>query len=294
MQQPLGQTIKFRLFPVQGWFSLGPGWAAIAGALSSSYPSSGLTPLLQLVSLWLLVDPILGTLWDLAVQQRLWQRVVQAQLPPPPVHGFSLPYARPDSAGGHFVLSVRRYRLWWREIYWPEFGSQVTTFTLGALLALVMGAALQISIFWLVMLAIGLILLAGFSPADLSSAGGGRVQTLVQLVLPWLMGAFLWSNLNPFSLALIICYGVVYLGGLRMLGWHRQAELLFLGGQAAAIILLLGLRLLPGAATLSVLFAAQLLVYFQFDDPAEFLKKAQLYLILGLLAAGIAMGSLNN
>jgi len=292
MQQPFGHTLKFRLLLSPGWFSLGPGWAAIAGALSTGQGNFNYSHLLQLVGLWLLVDPLLGVLWELAVQRQLWRQLVEAQLPPAPRYGFSLPYAQPGSPGGQFVLYVRRYRLWWQELYWPQFGDQVATFFLSALLALAIAIALRAAIFWLTVLAIGLILFMALKPAALADAGGGRLQTIVQLFLPWLMGILLWSNLAPFSLALAVCYGLVYLGGLRMVGGHRRAEWLFFGGQIAVILLLLGVRLLPGAAVGAALVVAQLLLKAHAGQAAAFLEKAQPFLIFGALAAGWSLGTL--
>jgi hypothetical protein len=250
--------------------------------------------LLQVVSLWLLADPVLGTLWELAGPQGLWRRVIQAQLPPPPARGLVLPYTQPESAAGRLALLARRYGAWWRGSYWPEFGGQVTTFVLGLVLALVIGAALGWVIFWLVVLTLNLILLAGLSRSDLAAAGGGRLQAVVQLLLPWLMGSMMWSRPGLFGPMAAICYWISYLGGLRMAGGHKRAELLFFSGQVGAMLLLFGLRLLPGATGLGVLFVAQLLIWNRFDRPAGFLEKAQPYLIASLIVAGWSLGSLQG
>lgn len=294
MQQSIGHTIKFTLRPARRWLSLGPGWAAVAGALSAGWPEAELVTLLKVAALWLLVDPILGTLWDLAVQQGLWRRVVQAQLPPPPARGFYLPYARPGSVGGQFVLLARRYRVWWAESFGPNFGGKVTTFGVGLFLALLIGLALKPAIFWLVALAVGLIFWAGLTPPELSATGGGRLASVVQFLLPWLMGALLWANLPLLSVILALCFWVVYLGALRMLGRHHRAQILFFGGQLAAVFLLLALRLLPGAAILSLLLAAQGLVKTNYNRPDPLLQKVQPFLVFGLLVAGISLGSLGG
>lgn len=292
MHQSFGNTLKFRLSRSGTWLSLGPGWAALVGALSVGVVEVNLDVILQLIGLWILVDPILGTLWGLAVTQGLWRQVTQAQLPSPPSRGFNLPYAQPGSVGGGFVLLFRRYRLWWADSYWPAFGNNVTTFVVGLVLALSIGLVLSPTIFWLVVFAVSLTLLAGIKSPDLSLIGGGRLQSIVQFLIPWLMGAFLGSFLSPFSLILGGCYGVVYLGSLRMIGGHHRAEYLFYLGQIGAIFLLLALRLLPGAAVLSVLFAGQLLVRTRFPHPPDFLPRIRLYLLFGLLVAGLSLGSL--
>lgn len=283
--------LKLSLAPTRSWLSLGPGWAALAGVLSTGLAELSFGTFLQLLGLWLLVDPIWGALWELSVQQNLWRSFVPVQLPPPLARGFYLPYAQPGSPAGRFVLWLRRYRQWWRESFWPEHGEQILTFGLGASLTLFISLFFNLTLFWLTALGLGLILLAGQSSTHLTAAEGGRLQSVVQLLLPWVMGVVLWSSLTPLGLALAVCYWVTYLGGLRMLGGHRRAEWLFWLGQAAALLLLLALRLLPGAALVGVLLVAQQLVKTRFDHPADFLPKLQIYLIFSVLAAGWSLGS---
>lgn len=283
MQRPFGHTFNISLSPARSWLNAGPGWAMLAGTLSGG-TFRGLLPLL---GLWLVVDPLLGTLWDISVRQGVWRKIAAANLPSPPGRGFYLPYARPDAPGGRLVLSWRQYGLWWREQYWPEYRAKLVTFGLALGLALLISLALKPLLFWLTLLAV-LMTLPGIP--DLSASAGGRWQSMAQFLLPWTMGAMLWSQLSPLSLVIGICYWVAYLGGLRMLGRHRRAEILFFGGQGAALIGLLALRLLPGAALLSVLWLTQLLLYTKHNRPADFLPRAQPYLVAALLAAGVSLG----
>jgi hypothetical protein len=251
-----------------------------------------LTTLLQLVALWTLVDPIMGMLWDLSIEKGLWRKIAKAQLGPPAASGFLLPYVQVDSAAGRFVLYVRRYQAWWRESYWPENGSHFWAFWLGAVVALLLALSLSPCIFWLTLLALLLIVLAGQISAKLSAPHGGRLQSLVQFLLPWAMGILLWSNLSPIGLALAVCYWITYLGGLRMLGRHHRSDSLFFLGQIVAIVMLLALRSLPGAAILSVLLLAQWIVRIQFNRPSDFLQKVQPFLIVAVVVAGLSLGSL--
>jgi hypothetical protein len=292
MQPPFGSSFKLILTPARSWLSLGPGWALLAGALSSGTVPLKMAGLMQLLTLWLLVDPILGALWELVGVQGLWQSLAPGQLPPLPRSGFTLPYAQSGSVAGRLVVRVRRYGVWWREQFWPEQGSQLMAFFLGTGLALLISLAFGQTIFWLTLLALALTAVAGPAQADLSSAEGGRLQSVVQLLLPWVMGASLWSSLTPLSLVLAVCYWVVYLGGLRMLGGHHRAEILFILGQTAAIILFLALRQLPGAAVLTVLLVTQQIIKTKFNQPAEFLLKLQPYLVVSLLVAGWSLGNL--
>ncbi|MEW5961022.1 MAG: hypothetical protein AB1801_25120 [Chloroflexota bacterium] len=292
MLRPFGHTVRFTLSLARPWLSLGPGWAALAGALSTGPRPLSLATWLQLVSLWLLVDPLLGTLWDLLVEQGLWRRVTRAQLPPPAISGFSLPYAQAGSPAGRLVICFRRYQVWWQAQYWPESGEAVAAAGLGLSLALLLGLFLGPPVFWLTLLAVGLMVWAGQYVIELTAPGGGRWPTLIQFVLPWLMGCLLWSGLSPLGLALAVCLGSVYLGGLRMMGQHRHADRLFYLGQLAALALLLALRLLPGAASLGVLLVAQWLLRARFNQPSDLLPRLQPYLVLGMLVAGLSIGRL--
>jgi hypothetical protein len=101
-----------------------------------------------------------------------------------------------------------------------------------------------------------------------------------------LFGPPVWLALLPGFL-----YSVVYLGGLRMLGQHRRAEWLFFGGQLAALLARAGGHHLPGAALLGVLLAAQGLLKTTIDSPEQALAAMQPWLLGGLLAMAISLGS---
>jgi len=266
----------------------------LAGLLSTGAVEIRLATLIQILTLWLLVDPLLGALWELSAQQGIWRRMLPAQLPPPTQQGFYLPYALPGSVAGRWVLRVRRYAAWWRGQFWPDAGQRLVAFGLVAGLALLLSLSFNSTLGWLTLLALGLIILAGQTQPDLAAPDGGRLQSIAQLLLPWVMGVVAWSTLGPLDLALGICYWVTYLGGLRMAGQHRRAELLFFLGQIAAVLLLLALRWLPGAALVGALLVGQLVVKTKFSQPTDFLAQAQPYLILSLLVAGWSLGQVTG
>src|SRR5262245_64967082 len=160
MPPPFGHSFNLSFSPARRWLKLGPAWAALAGVISAGVFPLDLATVVRVVSLWLLVDPLLGTLWELSGPQGLWRRLYQAQLPASPRYGFALPYAQPGSVAGTFSVWVRRYRRWWREEYWPEAGSGVVTFGLGIVLALLLALALGRPLFGLTLLALLLIVLA--------------------------------------------------------------------------------------------------------------------------------------
>jgi len=290
LQQSIGHTINFLFVRSRSWLSLGPGWAALAGLLSTGQAGLNSSTVLHVVGLWVLVDPLLGTLWALSVEQGLWRHVARAQLPAPPRMRFTLPYAQPDSLAGQMVLLARRYRLWWSEQPRPELGPQITTFGAALVLACLLGLTLRPALFGLVVLAVVLTVIAGLTVSDLAATGGGRLQSLVQFLLPWLMGVILTTTPNLVVLLLALCFWIVYLGALRMSGQHHRAEWLYFGGQLAATLLLVGIGLMPGTILLGVLLLAQLLLKTKFPLPADFLPKVQLYLIAAVIVAGLSVG----
>jgi hypothetical protein len=290
VQRSFGHSLRLSLSPAHSWFSLGPGWAALAGAVSTGSVELDWAGLLKLAGLWLLADPLLGALWELAAPLGLWRNAGGVYLPPAPARGFYLPYTQPGSAAGRLLKRWRSYRLWWAGHYWPENGDKLVAYGVAFALALLIALSLNAALFWLTLLAIALALLAGQSAPRLASPEGGRLQSVVQWLLPWFMGVFLWAGPSPAGLALAVSYWAIYLGGLRMLGRHRRAKLLYFWGQAAVCVVLLALRLLPGAALIGVFLAAQQVLAARFTLPETFLAKAQPYLLLGLAAAALSLG----
>ena len=213
-------------------------------------------------------------------------------VPTPPARGVDLPYAQPGSPAGHLVILLRRYGCWWRDSFWPADKENIVTYGMGMILALVIGLVLGPAIFWLVFLTLALTLLAGLVRPDLGLFAGGRMQSVTQFLLPWLMGAVLWTEISWLVLVLGLAYWAVYLGGLQLLDKRQRAEWLFYLGQSAATILLLSLRLLPGAVVLAVLLVAQLLTRTKYDNAAELLQRSQAYVVIGLLVASASIGGL--
>lgn len=285
-----GASITINLAISRFKLGLGPGWAMLAGVLAGGPTEINAAILLQIVGLWILVDPVLGTLWRIAVEQRLWPRLIEAQLPPPPRRGFWLPYAQPDSPGGQLALWVRSYSLWLRQSFWPAAGDQLSTMLLGGLLALFIGWLLHPSVFWLTVLALSFLMLAALRAVPLSARSGGRLQSLVQFLLPFGMGLALFPVSSPLPLLLGFCYWVVYLGGLRLLGQHGRAHWLLLMGQAAALLLLLALRLPVGATIVAAMLLAQLLAKNALSRVDVFVSRAQPFLLVSLLAASLSVG----
>ena len=289
MHKPFGPTLNVTFFWNRPWLSLGPGWAALAGALAAGIPGVNASTFSFLLLLWLLADPLLGTVWQLFVNQGLWRQIVHAKLPQPPGQGFLVPYAQPGSVAGRVVVRVRQYQRWLHEDP-TGIRTQLITVLLAALLALLAGLYLHPAVFWLVFLAIGLSWVAGFRPYNLAATGGGRLQSVVEFLLPWSMGLILWQQPSLLGVLVGIPFWVVYLGGLRMLGDHHRADWLYFGGQLVVVLLLLGFHHLTAAAIVLVLLLVQSIVYHSFQQPQLFLSHVQRYMVFEIVVAALTIG----
>ncbi|MCS7260909.1 MAG: hypothetical protein NZ765_09035, partial [Anaerolineae bacterium] len=81
MEQFIGHTFQLRVRLRAPLWQLGAGWAALGGVMASGSLSGNDATLLARVGtvllVWLLADPVLGTLWELGtaphgVWTRLW------------------------------------------------------------------------------------------------------------------------------------------------------------------------------------------------------------------------------
>lgn len=286
MEQPFGHTFKLHLFRQRPWLTLGPGWAALAGALAGGGFALDPAHLLPLVLLWLLADPVLGALWELAAQPGAWRETRQSPLPAgTPVSVNLVPYAAPGSWG---------YRLarWWGRLRAREglrldqAGGQISVALIGGtVLALFLGLLLRPIFLPLILLSFGLALLAG--PGRLFWQAAGNV------LIPWAMGALLFAPLNLFSALLAVCYGLVFWGGLRLAGGDTNGERPLIMGQVAAALLLAGLREPLSAAALVLAVLWQLILRAQARPAGAwgwYLRGVQPFLVAGMMAAAWGAG----
>jgi len=65
LDQPVGRITQLQLHAVRPLWSVGPGWAAVGGALASGGVALSPEKLLALVLVWLLADPGVGVVWEL-------------------------------------------------------------------------------------------------------------------------------------------------------------------------------------------------------------------------------------
>ncbi|MFQ5612831.1 MAG: hypothetical protein ACE5H9_11925 [Anaerolineae bacterium] len=290
MQQPFGHLIKLHLHLQRRWLSFGPGWTMLAGALASGALAFDSNRTLQLVLLWLLVDPVLGTVWELAVQSGIWRESLRAPLPEGTRVSLHLvPYATPGSWGYRLARWWGVLRAWWRMAPGAAHGQSATAFAGSAILALFLGLFLKPILIPLILLSVVLALLTGREDLSTTVRGQRFWQAVGNVVIPWGMGSLLFASSLPlFSGLLMVCYGLVYLGGLRQAAGQSEGDHLLVMGQAAAILLLIGLRAPLSAAVLTVVLLFQLILRNQALRRGAYLwylNSIQPYMVIGLMAA---------
>lgn len=319
LDQPVGRISQLRLYPIRPPWSLGSGWAAVCSGLAVGGLDLSPETLLKLLLAWLLVDPILGAVWDSGVgsnggrprrQRGIYRRLLDPRLPATAPALQLLPYTRVGSPGHRLAHRLGRLRRWWQDTLWPEAGHAFATMVAGLGLALLLGAVLGRTILALVLISVTLSWLAALSQQkDLSkgapqrSIGSQGMATLWHALgefgIPWLIGATLLGSPSRMLILLGICYTITYFGLIR----YTEDFKLIGSGQAAAALLLAGLRhpLAAGAIAISLMPQWGLRLWAtdhdqqppsQYDHIAAtgtYLRYVQPFVILSMLLAVLAL-----
>jgi hypothetical protein len=303
LDQPVGHITQLRLRPIRPLWSVGPGWAAIGGAVASGGFALAPQTLLSLVLTWLLADAVLGVVWDLGSGQGgIWRALLTARLPDsaPPLR--FLPYTQPASPGRRLAERLSRWRRWWQETFSPRAGAEFAALVAALGLALLLGAILGRDALALTLLSIALSWLAALAHKSERATSQGVValwQTLGGFGIPWLLGSLVMGRPTWAVAALGTCYAITYFGlihqaigealrpqaapGFRLIG----------ASQVAAILLLAGLRYPLAAGAAAILLLPQWGLHTWAADhpaaPGAFLRCIQPFVVLSLLIAAWAV-----
>jgi len=244
---------------------VGAGWAALSGAIASGILwEDGAPPLTRIgtvLLIWLLADPLLGTLWELGATPRgvwtqLWRAASDADHNVPLI---LLPYTQTGSPAWQVANWLGRQNAWWRTTFWPQSSEAFITVSSLLPVSLLVGALLNSAALTLVCAAMVLAwLVALWHKEILPSTSSHPWRSTVasawgQFGIPWMIGCAATNKSSWLSITLGICLTFSYMGLLRQPMWQPAV----LAGQLAVLAILLGVRQVLALAGITMLLIAQ-------------------------------------
>jgi len=251
--------------------------------------------------------------WDMglgdtlsAPHRGIWQRLLKPGLPDMAEPVRWLPYTQIGSPGHQLARYLGRLGRWWRVTFWPEAHREFSTLVAALGLALLLGVILGRNVLALVLFSIVLSWLAVFSqgrdiardPAQPATGRQGRlalVHALGEFGVPWLVGAMLMGRPSWAVILLGLCYTITYFGLIAPPPDFRLVG----GSQAAAVLLLAGLRYPLTAGAMAILLMPQLglhvwaayLLAEQREAFNMYLRAVQPFVILSMTMAALTVAS---
>ncbi|MGQ9500525.1 MAG: hypothetical protein ACUVSF_05710 [Anaerolineae bacterium] len=302
MERSSGHIVQLRVRLCAPIWHIGAGWAALSGTIASGLFQEDSTPPLVragvVLLIWLLADPVLGTLWELGttphgVWTQLWHALRSADDNVPLI---LLPYTQTDSPAWRVANWLGRQSAWWRTGFWPQNGEAFITICSLLPVALIIGALLNPAALTLACAAVVLAWLAALwcKRASLSMSNYSWRMTAAnawgQFGIPWMIGCAASSKPSWLGIMLGMCVTFSYMGLWRQPIWQPAV----LAGQLAALIIVLGMRQVLAAAGISVLLIAQarLLCVKRPDETptTQFQTGLHLSMLVIILIASFAIG----
>ncbi len=267
-------------------------WAALCGALASGALGLGGQQLLSLVLVLVLVEPVWGTLWELALGTDWPARGDESPSDDKRALG-ALPYTVPGSPGYRLArwLGQRFHR--WQTTLWPRTGSAVVGLFTAALLTVVLAIVLGRPVVAVSAAALVCIALAFFA-----ARGGGRPplwpRAMVDIGLAWLAGHLAFASLTWPSVALAVLYTGVLLTRQFFATGYEQPPRLGLSNalQVAVVVLLVGLRRPVLAGAVGLLLTPQWLMQPLLRHGWTrhgYLRRTEPLIMAAMLAAAVAL-----
>ncbi len=272
--------------------ALSPAWAALCGLFVSGAMRLDVRTLVLSVLLLLLVEPMMGGLWELVVNANAaadQQDVADAEHVTPPLWTF--PYMRTGSAGHRLSTAAAGLVTRWRLRGWDTVAC-VVTFVFALALGSILGQAVLGVVAAVLVLAARLRWQTGMAARLL--------QTVYDLLLPWLMGMVALGQIAeqgaPFyrwGFVLTALYALAYVACLLLADEGQTSALFVLDGAQLVVLALL----LSRQQTLAVWLFGLCLVGQLAAHPnliaggrgAAYLRRSAPYIMVGMLVAAIAL-----
>ncbi len=246
---PTTHTLAIFLMPNQYLLIPASGWAIIAGLLTvrpwileGDLWQNNAGWVLKALLLWLLFDPILGTIWQLLINHQLRQQTVDGDNIV--LHGTpSLPYVTRNSAAYRWLLFRQKIR--------QQSRAEWQSLFLLSGLALGLGATFGWEILLAVALSLGIMWRISGTIAE-KTLVEQVWQMLLQFIFPFGTAIVIFGTLTlPVSL-FGIAFALIFDGTLRLKSAPKWGERWLIFGLSATAILLFALRL-PMAGAVTVL-----------------------------------------
>jgi hypothetical protein len=288
----LGRALLLRFDAGQPLTALSPAWAALCGLFVSGAVHLDARTLVLSVLLLLLVEPMMGGLWELVVNTNGVTSGQDGMAAANETHPlWTFPYMRAGSAGHRLATAAAHLFRGWRQRGWDTVAC-VVTFVFALTLGSVLGQALLGVVAAVLVLAARLRWQAGMA-ARLS-------QTVYDLLLPWLMGMVALGQIAEqgarfyrWGFVLTALYALAYLACLTLADDSDTRALWVLDGAQLAVLALL----LSRQQTLAVWIYGLCLVGQMAAHPdliaggrgAAFVRRSAPYIVVGMLVAAIAL-----
>ena len=303
MDRPPGHSLHLSVSVREPLWHVGAGWAAIGGAIACGVLSGdtrlALSPpfggLLTLALVWLLADPLLGTVWDL-VAGRTGVRAQRHTLDGEAVQPLHwLPFTQPRSPAWWLAERLSRWRArWFARSDQPETQPGImlpAALALAVVLAVVLGYGVVLLVALSVLLAWLAARLAARDDTGASAnsrIGPSAVRAFGIFGVPWLIGCVAGGDLDWPAVLLGLCLTIAYAGVLLTPLRFRLVGV----GQLAVLSLLMGLRQPLAAALIAVGLVGQWgLASAAAGRASDRLRRAiHPFILAGLLIGALAIG----
>ncbi len=257
------------------WF--GPSWAMLGGVVASGGLTLDARSLVILAVVWLVSEPLLGSLAALSME--LARARQSCALPAPAARRWSLPYVQPGSPGDRALvrLSARAARLSWN---WRAVGELGPRWLLLALIVLVLGA---VAGGW-AMLVLGVAEVALLWVAATRPLRGEAREAVGagHLLVAWLLGHAAYAAVDHGALLVGLAFAAIWYA------WTRRPPLLRVLAVAHVLVaaVLAALRA-PLAAGGVLLLAVPVFVLVPENASSQrsYLQHTQAFLMASLLLA---------
>lgn len=289
---PPGRLINLQVRFAQPLTWFGPVWAALCGALASGRMAFDVTHVLSLLMALFLIDPALGTIWELALNTD-WSSPFRKPVPVENLMLCMLPYTVPNSPSHRLFHWVGRVMSWCRRAFWSHIGPALFNLVLVTGLALILAASLGRWIFFLILVALFLVALA-FSISRQRGAKPLWIKALLDMGLAWGIGHIVFEPITWPVFLLGALYTAVYWAYLSLQQNRGEAIMVcFNIPQMAIVTLLIVLNQPLAAGTVGLLILPQLSLQPFLREGGTgrwYLRRTQPFLIISMLVAALAVG----